>query len=218
MNHTTPDSSRSLRFPVWCLLLVLGFGYVAVILCHRTNPFFSRYDRTTDLLVLLALAPILYYLGPRQTLKTTPPWSPLYVLPFLIALHFKYLGDGLGVHFSLRPQDLESLDARARIALVAAIFLVLVLAAYHLHLARKAGILLPYSLAFLAGPLVVLIITLALNTTHYLHVHHYLWAGYLVPFCRFDRRLSVIAQAVFLGICVEGASRWGLDPVWYARG
>jgi hypothetical protein len=40
--------------------------------------------------------------------------------------------------------------------------------------------------------------------------------AFLFPFFRFPRVPSIIAQAVFLGLAVEGISRWGMDAVWYA--
>jgi hypothetical protein len=220
-NGNTLDS----RFALWLVLLVLGFAYVSVVLCGRTNPFVSRYDRTTDLAIVLLLAPGFYLAGPRRNFprldanarRVVWQFGLGYLVPFAVALHFDYLGKVLGVQFSLTASDLHGLDLAGKLAFLGGALLVTGLLGYHFVLARKEGILLPYGAAFVAIPLGVAIVTYLLRETHYLHVHHYLYGAYLVPFFRFDRALSRGAQATFLGICIEGASRWGLDPIWYRR-
>jgi hypothetical protein len=198
---------------LFCALIVAGFAYVSVVLCGRSDPLLSGNDTRLDLAFVLALAPPLYLLGPRENFRI----GPAYVLPFFAALHFEYLGRALGVAFSLKSADLSSLSPRAALALAAAALGIGALLAWHFVLARRAKILGRYAAAFAAVPLAVAAITWRLRETHYLHVHHYCLGTYLFPFFRFDRTLSRAAHAVFLGIAVEGVSRWGMDPVWYCR-
>jgi hypothetical protein len=213
------------RFGAWLALIVLGFAYVSVVLCGRSNPFVSRYDRYSDLVTLVGLAPFFYFLGPRHNFprldgsprRVLSQLGLCYVLPFVLALHLDGVGDLVGVHFSLKASDLRGLDLAGEIVLVGSALLVVGLLGYHFVLARREGILLPYSAAFVAVPSVVALVTSFLRDTHYLHVHHYLYGAFLFPFFRFEPAVSRVAQATFLGICVEGASRWGLDPVWYPR-
>jgi len=55
------------------------------------------------------------------------------------------------------------------------------------------------------------LITYSLRHHYYLHFHHYS-VGLLVPFFPVPSLISSIAQAILVGICIEGLSRWGPDP------
>lgn len=213
------------RFPVWCLLIVGGFCYVSGVLCHRFDPLLSGHERHGDIAAFLLIAPLLYWLGPRHNLpalaessggKSVAQWVALYALPFFLALHWKYLGEALAVDFQLTPSSLSGLDRRAAGALAVGVCAAAAVVAYHLGLARRGGILAPYVGALLGIPLAVAAASWVVADRYFVHVHHYMWGGFLFPFFRF-RPPSVAAQAVFLGVCVEGMSRWGMEALWYAR-
>ena len=57
------------RFWVWTLMLVGGFAYVAGGLCGRANPLASREGGYGELVKVLILAPLLFFLGPRHNLE-----------------------------------------------------------------------------------------------------------------------------------------------------
>ncbi|MBI5367221.1 MAG: hypothetical protein HZA54_09300 [Planctomycetes bacterium] len=210
----------------WCLLLTGGFAYVALALCGRSDPFLSGNRTHRDFLLVLLLAPVFYYLAPRNNLPrrvgTAPRTYALrvglgYVLPFFLGLHFKHLGEFLGLSFSLTESDLRALPPPAQRALAGAGVGLCALLAYHLALARREAILLRY-VAGLVGTIAAFgLVTWALRGTHYAHVHHYMWGAFLVPVCRFKPWPSLVGQAAFLGVAIEGVSRWGMDPWWYPR-
>ncbi len=213
-----------LAFGGWWVLLISGYCYVAGFLCQRSNPFQSGNPGVADFVIIALCGPLLYLLGPIHNWNPVKrsAWSILkwngvcYLLPFFLVLHWNYLGHAIGAQFSLKPGDLSSLDARSLGALVAAVLIIVALLACHLFWAHRAGILYPY-LAVLCGvPCIVWIITFFLSDSHYIHVHHYCLGALLFPFFRFRNVLSLVAQAAFLGLAVEGISRWGMDPMWYS--
>ena len=56
--------------------------------------------------------------------------------------------------------------------------------------------------------------TYALRDTHKLHFHHYCFGIMIVLFCGYQSRWIVTLAAFFAGMLVEGACRWGFDPIW----
>ncbi|TWT79473.1 hypothetical protein CA13_08740 [Planctomycetes bacterium CA13] len=213
-----------LAFGVWWILLIFGYFYVAGVLCQRDNPFRSGNPGFRDFVLVALVGPLLFFAGPRHNWKPARfsvrdifRWNGLcYLLPFFLALHWEYLGDAIGAQFSLKPADLHSLDSRATTVLAVAVCIVITLLTFHLVWAHRAAILYPY-ITFLCGiPCLIWAITIVLGDSHYLHVHHYCLGAFLFPFFRFRNFLSLVAQATFLGLAVEGISRWGMDPMWYS--
>ena len=213
-----------LSFGAWWVLLVSGYFYVAGILCQRDNPFQSGNPGAGDFVLVVLLSPFLFCLSPRHNWNPTRfsassilKWNGVcYLLPFFLVLHWEFLGHAIGAQFSLTAADLGSLDSPSRVALVVAFTVIAGLMACHLAWARRTGILFSYTIALCGVPCIIGIITLVLGDTHYLHVHHYFLGAFLFPFFRFRNVPSFVAQALFLGLAVEGISRWGMDPMWYS--
>lgn len=209
-------------FGSWFVLVACGYLYVAGVLCGRSNPFLSG-NGLRDFFLVVLLSPLFYYLGPRHN------WHPAavtarailkgnvlcYLLPFFLALHWEFLGKALGAQFSLKGADLGALGPRSVIVVVVAFAAIAGLLAYHLVWAHHAEILRPYIAALIGIPTIVGIITVSLGDAAYLHVHHYNLGAFLFPFFRFRKVSSLVAQAFFLGLAVEGIARWGMDPLWY---
>ena len=215
---------RWLPFGAWVVLLASGYLYVAGVLCRRSSALLSGNGGVWDLLLVVVLSPLFFYLGPRHNWRPTKmsarailEWNGLcYLFPFFAALHWEFLGNALGTGFSLKGADLGSLDQRSAVVLAVALATIAGLVASHLVWARRDGIVRPYVAALIGIPCVVGIITLSLSDAYYLHVHHYCWGAFLFPFFRFRKVPSLVAQAVFMGIAVEGISRWGMGPLWYS--
>ncbi|MDG2130854.1 MAG: hypothetical protein P8K08_22840 [Fuerstiella sp.] len=213
-------------FGVWWIFLVLGYCYVANILCQRENPLQSGNPGFRDFAVVALVGPLLYLVGPRHNWKPSTSsatqiirWNGLcYLVPFFLALHWEYIGDAIGAHFSLRPADLQSLDLRSMAALAVGVFIIVVLLSCHFVWAHHAKILYPYLVVLCGIPCVICAMMFFLAESHYIHVHHYCLGAFLFPFFRFRNRPSLVAQATFLGLAVEGVSRWGMDPLWYSTG
>jgi len=223
-NSQTVSRGDWLSFGAWWILLVFGYCYVAGILCQRDNPFRSGNPGFSDFVFVALVGPLLFSAGPRHHWKTARfsaweifRWNDLcYLLPFFLVLHWEYLGDAIGTQFSLKPADLRSLDSRSTAALAVAISIITTLLTFHLVWAHRAAILYPY-VACLCGILCLIWgVTVVLGGSHYIHVHHYCLGAFLFSFFQFRNFLSLVAQAVFLGLAVEGISRWGIDPMWYS--
>ena len=213
-------------FAAWAAVVVGGFAYVSSVLCDRVNPFHSGNGSSADLVVIVLLSPLLFFLGPRQNWRPAEVsavsvlrWNGLcFVLPFFLALHWESVGGILGVRFSLKSADLGSLDARAAVVAAVALPAVVGLVVCHLVWAKRRGILGRYLGALLGIPCGLAIATVLLGDGYYLHVHHYCVGAFLFPFFCFRRVISLVAQGFFLGLAVEGVSRWEADPLWYALG
>ena len=121
----------------------------------------------------------------------------------------------MDVDFSLTPHQIATLDVRSIIVLGVAAIAVTMILGFHLMRAAQCGILMRHSIGFAVFAALIVIPTIYLADTHYLHFHHYCLGLFFVPFCRFDTIVSKCCLAFFLGLAVEGVSRWGLDPVWY---
>lgn len=204
-------------------MLFAGFAYVSVVLCNRPRFWESGNDSFGEFVFFLTACSGLFLLGPRHnwlpnepSFQTCLAWSGLgYVVPFFAMLHWEYVGDAIGANFSLTGSDLTSLTPTSLAALIAAVVAIVMLLALHFRSVWKTSGMRRDVLWLGVIPIAVTIITMVLAESHRLHVHHYCLGMFLFPLFRFRNRISVAAQAAFLGLAVEGVARWGMDPVWY---
>jgi len=219
------DVWRDPRFYGWCLLLVLGFAYVAVVVCDRPNPLASRGGEYADIVKLLVTAPFLFLLGPRHSLsplcagrREVLLWNGLgYLLPFFLGLNWAYLQHVSVINYSLTWSDLSRMHPIGMAVFAAGGVAMAALAVYHGVLAHREGILAPYAGTFAGAVLLIAAITWARRGNYYLHVHHYFFFGFFIPWTRFRNPVSIICQAFCAGVYVEGISEWGMDPIWALR-
>jgi hypothetical protein len=207
----------------WCALLALGFAYVAMVLCHRSTPFASGDNQWNDWLGVMLSGPTLYLLSTRHTLRpfgeqraTAVLWNVAgFGLLFFAGLHWEYVGHITGASFSLTSRHLTHLNTASKIAVAVGLLIAASIMALCLREARRARILAPYlaSFAALIGTLVA--ITVALGPRYHVHIHHYFFSLALLPFVRFRQPVCFVTQAILAGVYVEGATRWGLSPIWY---
>lgn len=213
-----------LSFSVWMGVVTLGFIYVAGVLCGRESLLQSGNRQTLDFSMVLVICACLYGLGPRFN---WPPvnrswggivrWNGIaYVLPFFAALHWELLTRFLGAQFSLKASDLSKLEPGSVWILVLAALIFVSLLAANIVWAWQAKRLPIYCVWLLGVPCLVAWAGWQRDDGAYLHVHHYCLGIYMLPLLQFRNLISLIAQAVFLGLLVEGISRWGMDPLWYA--
>ncbi len=210
------------RFYFWTALLVAGFVYVWAVLCKRPIVWQPYNEEYREMLKLLFSAPLLYYFGPRHALATLREDGYrafllnglAFVLPFFTALHFIYLQNIRGLNYSLTPSDLQRMPLMAVAVFSLCGLIILALALYHLYLARREGVLLPYSSLLIAAILLIGIITWAVREHYYFHFHHYFFFGFFIPFLRFKNPVSLICLGVCAGVYAEGVAEWGMDPIW----
>lgn len=208
-----------------CILFALGFAYVAMALCGRSTPFSSGDNAWNDWLGVMLAGPAMLLLATRHTLLPLGAGAARvlvrngtgFILPFFAGLHWEWVGRLSGANFSLTARDLARLSAASQAAAGAGILLAAALAALCLREARRAKVLVPYLASFGALAGAIAGVTLLLGPGYRLHIHHYFLALCLMPFVRFPHPLCVVTQAVLAGVFVEGASRWGLSPIWYGN-
>jgi len=201
---------------------VFGFAYVAMALCHRATPFASRDNSWNDWLGVMLSGPTLYMLATRHTLLPfeqkplhAAAWNILgFGLPFFIALHWEYAEKITGASFSLTADHLSHLSTASKVAIVVGLTIAVAITALCIRKAYRLKILAPYLGSFAALVVTLIIITLALGPRYHVHIHHYFLTLCLVPFVRFRHPICLVTQAMLLGAYVEGASRWGLSPIW----
>ncbi|MEI7939590.1 MAG: hypothetical protein WCK27_23145 [Verrucomicrobiota bacterium] len=211
------------RCAYWCALLALGFAYVAMILCHRSTPFASGDNQWNDWLGVMLSGPTLFLLSTRHTLRpfgeqpvTAVLWNVAgFGLLFFAALHWEYVGQLTGASFSLTSRHLTHLNTASKIAVAVGLVIAVSVITICLREAFRARILVSYlaSFAALIGTLVA--ITVMLGPRYHVHIHHYFFSLALLPFVRFRQPVCFITQAILAGVYVEGATRWGLSPIWY---
>jgi hypothetical protein len=220
-----PDSEHSLdgRCAFTAALFVLGFAYVAMVLCGRSTPVASGDNAWNDWLGVVLSGPAMFLLSTRHTLLPFDAGAARvlvrnglgFTLPFFAGLHWEWVGRFSGANFSLKAHDLTYLDTASRVAAGLGILLAAALTALCLREANRRKILVPYLASF--GGLVGAIVgtTLALGADYHVHIHHYFLALCLMPFVRFPHPICLVTQAIMAGVFVEGACRWGLSPIWY---
>ena len=136
----------------------------------------------------------------------------LYCVPCFAALHFGYL--------SMVLPDID-LDARAFShglggAIVILFFsaLTLVLLVSQARLLFSSGQLRLYGLCYSCVAVVIVLVSAMWYRTYSFHLHHVLVAPLLFPLTRFRSRLSLVAQALLLGLFLNGFALWGFSADW----
>ena len=59
--------------------------------------------------------------------------------------------------------------------------------------------------------------TFCLGPEYDVHVHHWLWSGLFVCSLGHPSPIVTVLHGICNGILIEGASRWGFDPVWQLK-
>ena len=143
------------------------------------------------------------------------PWYELfflYAVPYFAALHWGYLT------LFLPDVDLNSqafTHGIGGLLLVAAVsVVVLALVVYQVRLVYAAGLVRLYLALYGVFALVVLYVSLLWRASYSFHLHHVLIGPLLFPFTRFRTRLSLLCQALLLGLFVNGFALWGFDSDW----
>lgn len=194
-----------------------------MVLCHRSTPFASGDNRWNDWLGVMLSGPTLYLFSTRHTLRpfgeqpvTAVLWNVAgFGLLFFAALHWEYVGQLTGASFSLTSRHLTHLNTASKIAVAVGLVIAVSVITICLREAFRARILASYLVSFatLIGTLVA--ITVVLGPRYHVHIHHYFFSLALLPFVRFRQPVCFITQAILAGVYVEGATRWGLSPIWY---
>ncbi len=99
----------------------------------------------------------------------------------------------------------------ALVALIIIAAIVLLVVLNQMRIVRKTGLLLHYLMYYVIGGLVILILSQLPSLTF--RLHHYVFAMLMIPLTAFPTRISAILQAFFLGVFLDGVSRWGFASI-----
>ena len=216
-------AGRTFSPPTFTLVsFVLGFAYVAVALCGRSNPLQSENLIYSDLVIMLLWGVIFHYAAIGSALRRDEEANRrravwLWLAGYAGGLHIAFFENMFSLHFALTAHSLSRAEPHILVFLVLLVILVVWLAVLHIRWASREGIIRGYLLALALFPALIVVVSKLAGPRTYLHIHHYFWAALLIPFVRFPTTISTLCCGICCGICVEGASRWGLDPVWVFR-
>ena len=191
------------------LLVLIGHLIAAGLASHRSNPLHSFDGSFRSILILEIAAVMLAPLACARTLPDTKPLNRWHTLPVLLYAALTVLASFFGyaryiqaINFSLKWAHLKAPAAGVLLTLLTASALVSVLLALHLIEAARRKQLYGY-----AGAL--------LSPRYYLHIHHSVWSLFLVFLFRYEKWWSRYAQALALGIYIDGLASWGLSSIWH---
>jgi hypothetical protein len=205
--------------PAWspAVLATVGFIYVTSVLCGRHDLHPAR-GSVLALPVVVTLATALMALWRMPILRRNPAritWNACgvsFLLGYILGLHLQLFVHWTRIDFTLAPGGIKN---PLPVLLVGALFAGAIV--WHLHWAKRAKVLKPYLVLLLLPNFTIAATTFVLRNSHYLHYHHYLIGATQLPLACFRHPVSRCAQGLMLALLVEGAARWGFDPVWVPR-
>ena len=224
---------------IWSAMCVFSFWYL-VFTARGSEPFSSF---TIGAGSFVSLAPLLFCIW-RACARVTIIDSKhslvtllfLYLLPFLAAIHMN-LATVIVPDFSF-DADVFSQGPKAIIFVIFIIILILTVLIYAIRLivlsisssASTAGVLFDIergnelarrrrtiafaALFYLFGIFILIFISVTTRKHTSPHVHHSLLALALLPLTSSTKRPMLIAQAILLGILINGIAFWGIDGPW----
>ena len=74
-----------------------------------------------------------------------------------------------------------------------------------------------YAIYIISVIIAITAISKLLNSTHFLHLHHYFIGMLFMPLISYQDELNLVLLAFLLGMTIEGSAKWGLDPIWKRR-
>jgi len=194
---------------------------------QRRNPFKSRFDEYQCFLRLMLKAPFVFLCGPVRSLRGPTDsdqthaflYNAVFLVFFFVGLQFTYLdsimlfrraGDKFGT-----PSLWKTYTSTELALIIPIIISILGCIAYQLYLIVLFGLVIWYAVFYGIVLFVLIVPTVILRKTYYLHMHHYAIFGLLIPFFAFPNFFSLSWLGVVSGVYVEGISRWGMAKWWY---
>lgn len=210
------------RIAFLSLLMFLGHLIAAGLASGRSNPLLSLKGDFHSVFELGIAAVVFAVFACRRTLPDTLPldnWRQrpviLYAATAVAASFFGFFRYLPAINFNLKAEHL----LRPRLGVLAVLIpvggLLLTLFVLHIRLAAKKKQLPLYLTDLGFAVFGIALVSLKLYPRYYLHLHHYFWAMLLVFLFRYDTWYSRLAQAMALGIFIDGVASWGVVPIWH---
>lgn len=195
----------------WALVCI-GFWHVTLFSQPRTNPPVLD-DAFGTFLPALFCAYAFWRLAYRFTMEAFRK-APIeacvwYVGPFWVGVLSNLTLDKIPIN-RLVASDIASRPG-ALTALIIIIVILFVIVLNQVRVIRKTGWLPYYFGWYLAGALVVVIISQLPGLE--LRLHHYILSMVLIPGTAFPTRLSAVYQGFLLGLFLNGVAAFGFDSI-----
>lgn len=204
------------------ILMLLGHMIAAGLASGRNNPLHTFDGSYKSILILEITAVILAFLACAKSLPDTRPlhrwYSPAvfcYIGLTVFASFFGYTRYIQAINFSLKWEHLRAPSIGVLLILSITLTGIAILLLYHLIEAAKQKQLyyyLGFLILIIGG---VTLVTWLLSPRYYLHIHHSVWSLFLVFLFRYEKWWSRYAQALALGIFIDGLASWGITSIWH---
>lgn len=203
----------------WGAMLAMGFVYL----------YFSRgFDPQAEVVygvssgvVAAALSVCVWFAVARLSVPPRTRGAPclvgaVYVCAFGLALHLNFLDQA--VPLELSSNFLSTVTPTAVVVLVLSLILGLSAAVLVVRELHREKLLRATAAGYAAVAVVFALLSVALRSGYSPHVHHVILALLLLPLTRVTTLTALAAQGLLLGVFINGAAFWGLDPPWDERG
>ena len=207
------------------------FGHIYVnvsnVNCSRASVFHSSYPNTSDLKITLMTAPFFFFAGNIVAIRapTDVPaghsweecffYNMVYWLPgYMAGLQYTHLNQGFLKDFSISAEKMKNWGVKLWVFFTFVVCFNVGCCSYTVYLFVQIECGLFQAVLFLTvlgsifGPIFVF------WKTHTFHFHHYLAGMYAIPLLWFPHPLPTWLCGWASGVLVEGAARWGYDPLW----
>jgi hypothetical protein len=134
---------------------------------------------------------------------------------FFLGLQFTHLDKGILQQFVIDPEAMKNWPPILWAVFFAGLAFIGYTLWYIFSLYASIGILFYYEL-LLVGIIGGIVAFAYLNSDHYeFHFHHYCLGMLVMTFACYQNTFVSAIHAIFNGIMIEGATRWGYDPMFY---
>ena len=140
-----------------------------------------------------------------------------YLLVYFIGLNFTHLDNPPFNQFTLEWDVMKNWPWYLWAVFVMLCLFLLSNIAYLLRLYYASEVLPQYLLLVAAIPTFFIVVTKYYGDRRKLHIHHYVIGFVVVMLAGYQNYYVSSLGGIFMGIMVEGAARWGFDPIWIPK-
>jgi len=141
-----------------------------------------------------------------------------FCVPFTLILHYFHLRKiKILSKLVLTPKYIKAWTPLQWIIAISGVTLISFIVSkqfFHYTTEYSSNISFLYSCYFFGLIFTIALFTLIMKKTHFLHLHHYFLAMVFMPFFSVQDEVNLVFLALIFGLMIEGASKWGIDPVW----
>jgi len=141
-------------------------------------------------------------------------YNYFYLIVYFIGLNFTHLDNPPFNQITLEWDIMKNWPWYLWVTFFGIVSFIFLNIGYLCTLYIKSGVIAGYLELLVAIPVFFVVVTYLYRNTRKLHVHHYVIGYCVVMLVGYQSMYTSAFGAIFTGIMVEGASRWGFDPIW----